>query len=494
MKITFYLWILALIIFFACGTKNKYNGINSAAINDTTGLKPYTLPVPAGSLTELQKTWLSKTYRHQKNGWIYLHIEGNAAERGFQHGYLLSREIKSGISAMKKQWEFQTAMNWSWIIKKSYEILKPRTDPENLEEIEGILEGMQVAGDTVTVEELITLNGNSEIIGYWWPSVKDSVGVHSPDPVRQSCSSFIATGKMTTDGGIVLGHNTHSSYADPVCNLIMDILPDKGHRILMQSVPGIIHSGTDFFITDAGIVGAETTIGGFYPFDPIGIPEFSRMRTATQYASTIEEWCEIMKKGNNGGYANAWLIGDTKTNEIAWLELGLKYIGFEKKNDGYFIGSNVAEDLRILRFETKMTTDNNIKYNEVSRRVRWKKLMKDNTGKIDIQLAEAFEADHYDTYLNQVRPGYRTLCAHYELDQNLEGIAEPYRPFGALDGKAVDSRMAKQMSFIARWGAACGTAFDAKKFLEQHPQYDWQMDILKDRPSEPWTVFKAGEK
>jgi len=54
--------------------------------------------------------------------------------------------------------------------------------------------------------------------------------------------------------------------------------------------------------------------------------------------------------------------------------------------------------------------------------------------------------------------------------------------------------MAKQMSFVARWGAACGTAFDANKFLEQHPQYDWMGVILKDRPTQPWTVFKAGEK
>jgi hypothetical protein len=66
-------------------------------------------------------------------------------------------------------------------------------------------------------------------------------------------------------------------------------------------------------------------------------------------------------------------------------------------------------------------------------------------------------------------------------------------PHGVLDGKVVDSKMAKQMSFVARWGAACGTPFDAKKFLEQHPQYDWMDGLLKDRPTQPWTVFKAGE-
>jgi hypothetical protein len=54
--------------------------------------------------------------------------------------------------------------------------------------------------------------------------------------------------------------------------------------------------------------------------------------------------------------------------------------------------------------------------------------------------------------------------------------------------------MAKKMSFAARWGSACGAAFDAGQFLREHPQFDWMSGILKSRPSEPWTVFTAGEK
>jgi len=447
-------------------------------------------------LTNQQKTWLSKANRHEKNGWIYLHIEGNPEERGFQHGYLLSKEIKESIRILSEVWKYQTAMKWSWYVDRAHDILTPKTDPENLAEIDGIVEGMKAAGVSTTRDEMVSYNGYMDLYWYWWPLVKDSIGVNAPNPVKQSCSSFIATGKMTRDGEIVLGHNTHTDYYYPLTSVIIDILPEKGHRIMMQTGPGFIHSGTDFFITDAGIIGSETTIEGFFPFDTKGIPEFSRMRSATQYASSIDEWCEIMKKGNNGGYANAWLIGDVNTNEIARLELGLKYVGFEKKKDGYFTGFNVAQDLRILRFETKMNDNTNIKRSNVARGVRWKQLMNENVGKVDINTAELFEADHLDTYLKQTKPGSRTLCAHYELDTLLEGsiLYEPFMPHGVLDGKVVDSKMAKQMSFVARWGAACGTPFDAKKFLEQHPQYDWMNGLLKDRPSQPWTVFKAGEK
>jgi len=36
---------------------------------------------------------------------------------------------------------------------------------------------------------------------------------------------------------------------------------------------------------------------------------------------SIDEYTKIMLDGNNGGYANDWLIGDRKTNEVAQLEL-----------------------------------------------------------------------------------------------------------------------------------------------------------------------------
>lgn len=447
----------------------------------------------ANQLTQEQKAWLSRAYKYEKSGWVYLHIEGTPEERGFQHGYLLAKQIRESIRTLSTGWKYQTGINWSWLVSKAGYILVPKVDSENISEIKGIEEGMKAAGDTTSLNELVAYNGYIELISYWWPSVKDSLKINSPDPKKESCSSFIATGTMTADGGIVLGHNTMDDYWHPPCNVILDIVPVHGHHIMMQSNAGFIHSGTDFFITDAGLVGSETTIGGFYPFNPNGVPEFSRMRHATQYASSIDEWCDMMKKGNNGGYANAWLLGDVNTNEIARLELGLKYVGFEKKKDGYFIGSNVAEDLNILRFETK-SSETNIKQSSVARRVRWKQLMKKYAGRIDARLAEKFEADHYDTYLDKDKPSCRTLCAHWDLDPQYSGLDKPFDPSGTLDGKVVDSKLAKQMSFIARWGAACGTAFNAKKFLDEHTQYDWMKGLLKDRPSEPWTVFKAAKE
>lgn len=447
----------------------------------------------SASLTPEQQAWLGKAKRSERAGWIYLHTEGEPRERGFQHGYLLAKEIAEGLRVTRVGWEYQSAMEWQWLVQRAAAMFVPKIDPENLGELDGIAEGASAAGVQVTRDDLIAYNGIIELSGYWWPTELKTIKDAPPPPPRQSCSSFIATGSWTKDGNVVLGHNTMMSYESAFPNVIQDLVPTRGHRILWQTAAGWIHSGMDFFITDAGLVGSETTIGGFEGFETNGVPEFVRMRRATQDAATIKDWCEIMKRGNNGGYANAWLLGDIRTKEIARLELGLKHVGFEQKRDGYFTGSNVAEDLKILRFETG-ANETDIRESSVARRVRWKQLMKQHGGKFDVALAKRLEADHFDAWRGKVWPGARSLCGHFELDPVPGGWpGTPFGCAGTVDAKVVDAAMARNMSFVARWGAACGRAFDASKFLRAHPQFEWMEGILHSRPGQPWVTVRAGE-
>ena len=446
------------------------------------------------SLTSEQQAWLAKAKRFERAGWIYLHTEGEPRERGFQHGYLLGREIGEALRVTRIEWEHSSAMEWSWLVTRAAAMFVPKIDAENLAELDGIAEGAGAARIKVSRDEMIAYNGIIELSDYWWPEEKKKIKDAPAPPVREACSSFVATGSWTRDGGVVLGHNTMQSYAEVFPNVIQDIVPAHGHRIFWQTTPGWIHSGTDFFITDAGIVGSETTIGNFEGFDTNGLPEFTRMRRATQDAGTLDQWAAIMKRSNNGGYANAWLLGNVNTHEIARLELGLKYTAYEKKRDGYFIGSNIAEDRKLLLFETERK-DTDIRSSSVARRVRWRQLMKEHAGKIDASLAKQFEGDHFDAYRGKVMASGRTLCGHFDLDGDASGQGQgvPFNCNGTVDAKVVDTAMAKQMSFAARWGSGCGKPFLAGKFLAVHPQFEALTDILRDRPSQPWTSFRAGE-
>ena len=448
-------------------------------------------------LTSGQQACVAKAHRAEKVGWVYLHVEGEAHDRGFQRGYLLAREIADSLHTTRISWEHLSSMDWKWLVNATAPMFLPKVDAEDLAEIDGMVDGLRAAGVATSREEMIAYNGYIELSEYWWPGelkkIKDAPA-ESLVAVHEGCSSFIATGSMTKDGNVVLGHNTMQSYDDVFPRVIEDIEPTHGHRILWQTSPGWIHSGTDFFITDAGLVGSETTIGSFDGFDTNGVPEFIRMRRATQDAGSLDQWCQIMKTGNNGGYANAWLIGDIHSKEIGRLELGLKHVGWEKKRDGFFTGSNVAENAKLLRFETS-ADETDIHTSSVARRVRWKQLMRENVGKIDLALAKHFEADHFDSYRGRFQPSGRTLCGHFDLDPEADkpwpGV--PFGCSGTVDSKVVDAAMAREMSFAARWGSACGTAFVARKYLEAHPQFDWMERILKDRPAEPWAVFRAGE-
>lgn len=130
-----------------------------------------------------------------------------------------------------------------------------------------------------------------------------------------------------------------------------------------------------------------------------------------------------------------------------------------------------------------------------ARHKRWDELMTQNKGQIDVELAQKFLADHWDSYEQKEDADERSLCGH--TDRSPRGIPEwawgPYYPGGAVQGKAADSSMTKNMSFVARAGHSCGEDFIADKFLSSHADYDWMRTVLPNMKGYPWAEFKAGD-
>lgn len=440
-----------------------------------------------------------KGYRFEENGWIFIHIEGDPYERGYQHGYLSAAELQEILRTVQFIVPFNTGMEWQFFVDTADRLFTKFIDPELVEEMRGIADGATAAGTPLSFKEILAWNGYEELIGYWWPTKAQETYNKIEMPEKEHCSAFIATGSITTNHNIVIAHN---SWNDFVCgqfmNFILEIVPSQGNRILMQSSPGFIDSFADFFITGAGIVGVETTIGGFNVYEENEAPEFYRARKAMQYGNSLDDFVAIMKKQNNGGYANSWLLGDIKSGEIMRFELGLKFFNIERKKDGYFIGINAAFDDRIRNLECVGSNFVDIRKPSGSRRVRLTQLMNEYKGKIDIDVAQKILADHYDVYLEKEKPGYRTIDSHYYLDA-FEYVSTsgthpvPFEPFGTLDGKVTDSNLAQQFAFWGRWGNSSGMEFNATQFINEHPQWEHLTGYLKDRPSQPWTFFQAGK-
>src|SRR5215813_3763297 len=289
----------------------------------------------------------------ERNGWIQVHLEGTPAEIGYQHGYLLAHEIAANFKAISTELIHEEKHEWSYFRKAAEETFWPHIEQEYRDEIGGIAEGLKARGVKLDVWDLVALNAWLELPYYdKWYDKATGTNSNGAGP-GDHCSAFVATGSYTKDGRVVIAHNNWTSYSSGErWNIVFDITPANGNRFIMDGMPGLIHSGDDFGLNAAGIIITETTISKFAGFDPNGIPEFVRARKAMQYSESIDDFARIMKEGNNGGYANDWLVADRKNNEIASLELGLKYVTLDRTRDGFFVGSNYPINPDLAREET----------------------------------------------------------------------------------------------------------------------------------------------
>jgi hypothetical protein len=433
---------------------------------------------------------------YEKNGWKYISVKGKPKERGYAYGYFCADDFKQ-IQKMLKFLMFESyGYEWDYFIKEVSNDFKEMTKTdfkEFYEEMEGITEGCNAGGCKTNIDEILTWNFYCSI-PYWFSLKSDNRGGKEGGGANDKCSAFMAVGDWTEDGKIVCAHNSFADFIDGQwAKIILDLNPDQGHRFIMQTSPCWIWSGTDFFVTAKGIIGTETTIGGFLPYEK-KIPIGYRIRKAMQYGNSLDEYVDILIEGNSGDYANSWLFGDTTTNEILRIELGLKYTNVEKTKNGFFIGFNSVYDERIRNLEVQNSGFYDIRRHQGARYVRLSDLMDEYKGKLNIDIAQKIISDHYDIYLlKDDNPCSRTVCSHYDLDareyMSQADRPKPFSPHGATDGIVCDTKLAKNMSFIARYGNSCGIAFNKEEFCKKHRQWERFCPYLFNRPSEPWTEF-----
>jgi hypothetical protein len=355
-------------------------------------------------------------YRYPKGGWIFLHIEGAPYERGYQHGYLMAPEIGRYLDRCALKLDPQSKERaWETARTTAGALFLRGYDKEILEEMKGIADGaaaqgVRWAGRPFDLVDVVSINSLTEIELLRaalpvTPTGLEGLGLRPPgyfDPARdvpptERCSAFAATGPATRDGKIVIGHITMWPLTlSEQTNVMLDLQPAAGQRVLMQSYPAGIQSGMDWYQNDAGIVLTETTIRQG-PFNPHGKPEAFRARQAAQYGTTIDEVVERLGAANNGLLSNEWLIADAKTNEIAMFELGT-YRGKlyrSSKNEwfggtpGFYWGCNNAKDLNV-RLEYAPDPNGpptHLPYVPSDRDVKWQELYQENKGRIDEHFA-----------------------------------------------------------------------------------------------------------
>lgn len=442
--------------------------------------------------------------RYDMNGWVYVSIKGSPWDRGYAYGLLIAKDMKRIMETIRYIVYNDYGVEWQFFVDACTKYYTPKIK-ENFQEFYEEMEGF-AKGAAMSVEEVVAWNNYFTLTESFWANLPEELAISIKGSTsvamgskegggqQERCSAFIATGSdWTADGKIVVAHNNFSNFVDgQFAKYVIDLRPSKGNRILMMGFPGWIWSGTDFFVTSAGIIGTETTIGGFVAYEN-NMPISCRIRKAMQYGNTLDDYEQMLLDGNSGDYANSWLFGDTNTNEIMRIELGLRFHNTERTKNGYFIGFNAPYDPRIRNLECVNTGFDDIRRHQGARRVRLADLMDKFKGHLDVNIAQQIMADHYDVYLNKENPCSRTCCSHYELDareyMSDPSRPKPFQPRGALDGNVCDTTMAKHMSFSLRWGNSCGIPFMKDKFCDENREWAYLRDYLEDRPQQPWTTF-----
>jgi len=302
--------------------------------------------------------------------------------------------------------------------------------------------GAEVHGRKVDLVDVVTMNSSidldsmegalrvtpSAVSGRTF-SAEDELAV--PDRLHK-CSSLTATGPATANGRPVFFQIfMWDGYTGVHFNVVLDVVPEKGHRFVMQTFPGGIHSGTDFYMNDAGIVIGETTTLQT-PFDPDGTPQSNRIRKAIQYASSIDEVSAILREKNNGMYTNDWTLADVKRDEAAILLLGTAQSKLWRSTDrpapfgtpGFLWANNNARDAGVRREVAAQPEDApwDSTFTPANRDLAFRRFYEEHKGKIDVQSAVRLMAS--------------------------SPINRPH----ACDGKVTDAQMAEHLVFMAHQG------------------------------------------
>ena len=393
--------------------------------------------------------WSGPGFRYDDQGWIFVHIEGEPYERGYQYGSLTPDEIVEYIRKLGvMQHREDPEAGWNTIRFEADALFLRKFDDEYLTEMKGIADGAADAGGEawgrpIDLRDIVALNsvvdlGQLEDALEVTPNSLTGQAFTAPDEEldievgQHKCSAFVATGPATRNGDIVFGQIfMWYGYTGVHWNVITDVVPSDGYRLVYHTFPGGIHSGSDFYLNEAGIAFGETTVMQT-PYEANSTPQSNRARKAAQYAASIDDVERILWEKNNGMYTNDWPIADFKTGEVAILLLGTHTKKIWRTSEdmnpfgtpGFLWANNNPRDSGVRKEYVAQPDDRpfDLMFSPWNRDIAFNEFYRDHKGKIDANAGVALWA------------------------------SSPVNRAHACDGKITNTAMAKEMVFLAHHG------------------------------------------
>src|SRR5262249_24076830 len=109
-------------------------GCSRSPINQTT------------AVAETTHAKLQGGERSERDGWVYVHLEGSPDRIGYQHGALLAKEIDDLLRVMKPMMTHSGKYDWNFFRNAAEKVFWPKTEKEYQDEIDGIVAGATAKG------------------------------------------------------------------------------------------------------------------------------------------------------------------------------------------------------------------------------------------------------------------------------------------------------------------------------------------------------------
>ncbi|XP_047512871.1 putative phospholipase B-like 2 [Pieris napi] len=309
----------------------------------------------------------------------------------------------------------------------------------------------------------------------------------------------------------VLSYRTSPNNAKPI----------PGRKMAFTSYPAFVQSTDDWYITSAGLVAAETTIGNsnrtLYEYvQPTGqIMEFVRAMVATRLATSGAHWVDLFRRHNSGTYNNQWYIVDYKKfkrktqKSEGQVEAGLLWVveqlpGFteaadlteELKATSYFPSYNIAYFPRMFNLSggnERIATFGDWFAYETNPRA---KIFREQQGSID-SMGSMFRVMRYNDYRHD--PLSRCACSppysacnaiSARNDLNPANGSFPFRALGhrshgGTDAKVTSSELAEKYLFLGVSGPTYNISRGIPPF--QWSKFDMGSEVFHEGHPDVWT-------
>ena len=140
---------------------------------------------------------LKGSYRFERNGWIFVHLEGSPEQIGYQHGTLLAKETDDLLRVLKPFLQHETKRDWNFYRNASREILWPKIDSEFQGEIDAIVKGLNDHGVKVDRWDIVALNSLEELPYYYLPWLDKQQGRLPTTHAPGNCSAIRTIGNAS---------------------------------------------------------------------------------------------------------------------------------------------------------------------------------------------------------------------------------------------------------------------------------------------------------